>query len=87
MALHAPYQPSIQMDILPGDVTYTPAADADLATFDDFEWPEGTVRVTPERCDDFDTCTKVDTNAACCVAPSTCCGSYTIQEDDGVTLE
>lgn len=60
------------------DVRYTAASDADLAIFDNFDWPEGTARVTAARCNAGNTCTPED---------STCCGSYAIQEDDGVTLE
>jgi hypothetical protein len=83
-ALHVPCQASISNEIV--SVTYTAAAEAE-GIFDNFEWPAGTAQVAPERCDDFDTCTKLQTNAACCVAPSTCCGSYSFQEDDGVTFK
>ena len=84
-ALHVPCQESILNDIV--SVRYTAAAEADLEIFENFEYPAGTAPVSLDRCDDFDTCTKRETNAACCVAPSTCCGSYSFQEDDGVTLE
>lgn len=74
---YAPCQGNIEMEV--SSVEYIPDEDQQ-AIIQDFTWPANTQAVTPAQCDG---CTQV----CCAQSNPPCCGSLSMQEDDGVTLE